>query len=168
MTSLLEINSAMSSVRKMSRVYTLSFKSIQKYEQSHWAPHLAGYVDWRPASNVPPPSTSFHPPGKRSRSESRFKAEVGSLLLVSSCKNPITIFQHVVTQVVWQNTRLLHLCLTLQTVTGTFSDNHGHFRECVFLLAVLQSQIHVHVLSDNQIQWIQWPTNRERDLLSQL
>ncbi len=42
-----------------------------------------------------------------------FKAEVGSLFFVSSGKNFIITFQHVVIQVVWKNTRLLHLSLAL-------------------------------------------------------
>ncbi len=54
------------------------------------------------------------------------KAEVSSLFLVSSGKNSIIIVQHIVIQLVWKNTRLLHLSLALysvfkvETMTGSF------------------------------------------------
>ncbi len=54
------------------------------------------------------------------------KAEVGSLFLMLSGKSSIIIVQHIVIQVVWKNTRLLHLCLALysvfkmKTMTGSF------------------------------------------------
>ncbi len=41
------------------------------------------------------------------------KAEVGSLFLVSSGKNPMITFQYYVIQVVWKNSRCLHLSLAL-------------------------------------------------------
>ncbi len=64
------------------------------------------------------------------------KARVGSLSLASSCKNSIITFQHIVIQVVWKNTRLLHLGSVFRLWRYILA-NHGHFREHVFLLAVL-------------------------------
>ncbi len=65
------------------------------------------------------------------------KAEVCSLLLLSSGKNSITTFQHFVIQLVWRDTRLLHLSLALylalenEDIDRHFLPVTGRFREHV-------------------------------------
>ncbi len=68
------------------------------------------------------------------------KAGVGSLLLVLLGKNSIITFQHIEIQVVWKNTRLLHLSLVLYSDRDRiFRPIMGHFKERVFPLAALCS-----------------------------
>ncbi len=63
----------------------------------------------------------------------KLKAEVGSLVLVSSGKNSTITLQHIVIQLSWENTRLLHLSLALYSDHDEgFLANHRSFqRACV-------------------------------------
>ncbi len=54
---------------------------------------------------------------------------------MSSGKNPSIISQHFAFQLVWQNTRLLWLCI--QTITDIFLPIKGCLREQAFLLSAL-------------------------------
>ncbi len=71
--------------------------------------------------------------------EKKIEVGVGSLFLVLLSQNSMMTFQHLVIQVVWKNTGLLHLVVAQYSdYDEEFSANHGNFREHVFILGSLR------------------------------